>query len=101
MEVQSYFLNLGGCYVGVVLPHLQPARLQVVHLAFVILGDAVAVAVGAVAALAPEAQQADLLMAAVAARVVLLPGDGGLWYVRHCEVADFLLDGLLLDMLPT
>ena len=71
--VASYFLYLGSGDVGVVALDFCLGQLHEVALALVVLGQPVAVAVGALAALAAVAQQAHLLPAHEAARGVRLP----------------------------
>lgn len=96
----SYFFNFGGSDVRVVLFYFLLGKFDEVGLALVVFGEAVAIAVGAVAGLAPEAQETDFLVAAVASRVVGLFGLRLGGNLRHFEVLDFLLDALILLDFP-
>lgn len=90
--VSSYFLYLGGSNVGVVAFDFSFGELYKVAVAFVILRQAVRVAVGAVTALATIAQQSHLLLAEEAAREVRL---FRLQLLRQLDEAS-LVDDLLL-----
>lgn len=96
----SYFFNFGSSDVRVVLFYFLLSQFDEVGLALVVFGEAVPIAVGAVAGLASEAQETDFLVAAVASRVVSLLGLGLGGNLRHFEVLDFLIDALILLDFP-
>lgn len=96
----SDFLYFGSGYVGVVLLDLQLGLLNEVAVTLVVLGKPVAIAVRAVAGLAPEAEEAHLFVADEAPGVVLLLGLGGLRNLGHLELLYLFLDALLLLLLP-
>ena len=97
---RSYFFNLGGGDVGVVLLDFLLGEFDEVAVALVVLGEAVAIAVGAVAGLAPESEEAYFFITDEAAGVVLLLGLRGLGDLWHCEVLHLFLDAFLLLVFP-
>jgi len=96
----SYFLYFGGGDVGVVLFHVLLGHFYEVAVALVVLGESVTIAVGAVAGLAPEAEEPYFFMAEEAPGVVLLPVGGRLWNGWYCEVLHLFLYAFLLPVLP-